>query len=98
MSGEPSVRTRTERALTRIATRDREVGSFVSVLADRALAAADRLDRDPASRTLPLSGRAIGVKELFDVAGADNSYGSLVREGAVAGRDAAVVSLLEAAG
>jgi aspartyl-tRNA(Asn)/glutamyl-tRNA(Gln) amidotransferase subunit A len=98
MSGEPSIRARTERALERIATRDRTVGSFVSVLADRARAASDRLDTDPATRSLPLAGCAIGVKELFDVAGADNSYGSLVREGLVAGRDAAVVSLLEAAG
>ncbi|MBU6201615.1 MAG: amidase [Acidobacteria bacterium] len=98
MSGDPSVRTRTERALARIASRDREVGSFVSVLSERALATADRLDADPASRSLPLAGCAIGVKELFDVAGADNSYGSLVREGLVAERDAAVVSLLEAAG
>lgn len=98
MSGEPSVRARTECTLTRIATRDREVGSFITVLADRALAAADRLDRDPTAHTLPLSGCAIGVKELFDVAGADNSYGSLVREGAVADQDAAVVSRLEATG
>jgi aspartyl-tRNA(Asn)/glutamyl-tRNA(Gln) amidotransferase subunit A len=98
MSGEPSIRTLTERALARIASRDREVGSFVSVLTGRALATADRLDADPASRSLPLAGCAIGVKELFDVAGADNSYGSLVREDLVADRDAAVVSLLEAAG
>jgi len=98
MSGESSIRMRTERALARIVSRDREIGSFVSVLSGRALARADRLDVDPTTRTLSLAGCAIGVKELFDVAGADNSYGSLVREGSVADRDAAVVSMLEAAG
>jgi aspartyl-tRNA(Asn)/glutamyl-tRNA(Gln) amidotransferase subunit A len=98
MSDKPTVRARTERALARIASRDGEVGSFVSVLSDRALARADRLDVDPTTQSLPLAGCAIGVKELFDLAGADNSYGSLVREGLVAERDAAVVSLLEAAG
>jgi aspartyl-tRNA(Asn)/glutamyl-tRNA(Gln) amidotransferase subunit A len=70
----------------------------VNTLPNRALEQADALDRDPKSRTLSLAGCAIGVKELFDVAGADNSYGSLVREGLIARHDAAVVSLLETAG
>ena len=95
---ESTVRALTERAFTRLDTRDREIRSFVSVLHDRALARADRIDAEFAAAAAPLAGCAIGVKELFDVAGADNSYGSSVREGAIADRDAALVSLLEAAG
>ena len=46
----------------------------------------------------PLSGIAIGVKELFDVAGADNSYGSLTRVGSIALTDATIVTKLKKAG
>ena len=46
----------------------------------------------------PLHGMPIGVKELFDVEGADNSYGSDARPGLIAERDAVVVQRLRAAG
>lgn len=45
-----------------------------------------------------LSGIAIGIKELFDVEGAENSYGSLTRKGSVARRDSEIVTRLRRAG
>ena len=45
-----------------------------------------------------LHGVPIGVKELFDVAGGDNSYGSELRSGITAVQDAVIVRRLRSAG
>src|SRR3954454_9703706 len=83
--------------LERIDRIDEPIGSFTDVLADRALREARSLDEQPKANK-PLRGIAVGVKELFDVEGADNSYGSEVRRGLVATADAAAVSTLRRAG
>jgi aspartyl-tRNA(Asn)/glutamyl-tRNA(Gln) amidotransferase subunit A len=81
--------------LERIERLDPRIGAFVDVLAERAEAEARLLDSRPAG---PLRGVPIAVKELFDVAGGDNSYGSHVRRGRRAERDATIVERLSAAG
>lgn len=74
--------------------------SFAEVLEQRARH--DAKDDDQRERAHgspgPLSGITVGVKELFDVNGAGNSYGSSVRAGSRSASDAAVVSMLRAAG
>ena len=87
-------------ALARIRKHDDVIGAFVDVLADRAADEAADLD-DASDRGIPagpLHGVPIGVKELFDVAGADGSYGSLVLAGRRGDRDAAIVRALRRAG
>ena len=90
----------TAMALDRIALHDDRVGAFVDVLAERALRDADQAEADVASGVGggALHGVPIGVKELFDVEGADGSYGSLVLAGRRAQTDAALVASLRRAG
>jgi aspartyl-tRNA(Asn)/glutamyl-tRNA(Gln) amidotransferase subunit A len=87
-------------ALIRIDRLDDRIGAFVDVRRDDARAAAANADAATAAGRLtgPLHGVPIGVKELFDVAGADGSYGSAVLAGRRADRDAAVVTALRRAG
>lgn len=75
-------------------------GAFVDVLDVRAKKEAHKLDLDLANGSQPglLAGVAVGVKELFDVEGADNSYGSLTRKDLVAKKDAEVVTRLRKSG
>jgi aspartyl-tRNA(Asn)/glutamyl-tRNA(Gln) amidotransferase subunit A len=86
--------------MDRIERFDGELGAFVDVLGDRSQREAKESDAETESgRTRgPLHGMPIGVKELFDVEGADNSYGSNARPGLIAERDALVVQRLRAAG
>jgi aspartyl-tRNA(Asn)/glutamyl-tRNA(Gln) amidotransferase subunit A len=90
----------TTEALERIESSDNALGAFVDVQRDQALAAARALDdaTDQGLNRGPLHGVPIGVKELFDVADADGSYGSGVLAGRVPLHDAAVVALLRLAG
>ncbi len=81
-----------ERALARLAACYDEVGAFVHVDADTALAEARRA---PAG---PLRGVPVAVKDLFDVAGQVTHAGSQVPAGPPAGADAAAVARLRAAG
>ncbi|MDR4306026.1 AtzE family amidohydrolase [Chelatococcus sambhunathii] len=84
-------------ALARIRSIDGRVGAFTDVTAERALATALALDDGAVSG--PLAGVAFGVKNLFDVAGLATRAGSKInRELAPAGRDAALVTRMEAAG
>lgn len=75
-------------------------GAFVDVLNTRAEKEARQLDLDLANDSQPglLAGVAVGVKELFDVEGADNSYGSLTRKELVAKKDSEVVNRLRKSG
>ena len=86
--------------MDRIERFDGELGAFVDVLDDRSQREAKESDAETESGRSrgPLHGMPIGVKELFDVEGADNSYGSDARPGLIAERDAVVVQRLRAAG
>lgn len=75
--------------------RDRTIFAFREVLEQRALREAEQTEENEGG---PLTGVSVAVKELFDVAGAENSYGSLVRIGARADVDAEIVTRLRATG
>lgn len=99
--GRSTARSETEAALSRIAASDPAINAFTDVLADRALRTADTVDaartagRDPGL----LAGVPFAVKNLFDVAGLPTRAGSRInRERPPAGRDAALVRRMEAAG
>ncbi|MFM7849478.1 MAG: AtzE family amidohydrolase [Rubrivivax sp.] len=86
-----------KQSLARIAATDARVNAFTAVLAERALARAERLDRE--GRGLPLAGLPFAVKNLFDVQGLPTLAGSKIeREAAPAASDAPLVQRLEAAG
>lgn len=87
---------RLKSALCCIENHDAEIGAFVDVLPDAAVRQARAVDAGTVSG--PLAGVPVAIKELFDVAGGDNSYGSEVRAGAIADTDATVVTRLRAAG
>ena len=91
----------TRASLDRIRAHDGSINAFTAVVADRALAAAARVDdlirsgRDPG----PLAGVSFAVKNLFDIEGITTIAGS--RIDAVrppAARDATLVARLESAG
>ncbi|MGI4811012.1 MAG: AtzE family amidohydrolase [Janthinobacterium lividum] len=99
--GSSTARSETEAALARIAAANPAINAFTDVLAERALRTAAAVDaaraagRDPG----PLAGVPFAVKNLFDVAGLPTRAGSRInRERAPAGRDAALVRRMEAAG
>ena len=99
--GSSTARGETEAALARIAAANPAINAFTDVLAERALRTAAAVDaarmagRDPG----PLAGVPFAVKNLFDVAGLPTRAGSRInRERAPAGRDAALVRRMEAAG
>ena len=84
-------------SLDRIAATDGRVNAFTSVLADRALARAEGIDRD--GHAGPLAGVPFAVKNLFDIDGLITLAGSKIeRDGAPARSDAVLVQRLEAAG
>ncbi len=92
-----SARAVVEAALARIADRNSVLNAFTNVTAARALARADAVDAGRAGGAL--AGVPFAVKNLFDVAGLPTRAGSAInRERAPAGRDAALVRRLEAAG
>lgn len=97
---ERETRRHVERSLDAIDRHDTAVGAFVDVTtaaAERDLAAAET-ELSAGRRRGPLHGVPIAVKELFDVADADGSYGSDVLADRRASTDAAVVASLRRAG
>lgn len=82
--------------LSRIETREPEVGAWSALDADAALAEA-RL-RDAAPTAGPLHGVPVGVKDVIDTAGLTTSYGSPIYDGHRPFADASCVALLRAAG
>ena len=88
---------RVRASLARIAATDAHVNAFTAVLAERALARAEVLDRE--GHAGPLAGVPFAVKNLFDVQGLPTLAGSRIgREAAPATRDAVLARRLEAAG
>ena len=90
----------TRECLTRIDRIDAVTNAFITVLPDRALAAARAADDDAAAGRLrgPLHGVPISLKDIIDVTGVPTTAASAVRRGHVATRDAVVVQRLEGAG
>ena len=88
-------------AIERISTGNNALNCFTTVLADRAMADADAVDKaiaggyDPG----PLAGVPFAVKNLYDVAGFTTLAGAkITRENPPAERDAVAIRLLKKAG
>jgi aspartyl-tRNA(Asn)/glutamyl-tRNA(Gln) amidotransferase subunit A len=91
----------TKAALARIARHDTALNSFTDVIADRALTRAQAIDsaRAGGNEVGPLAAVPFAVKNLFDIGGLPTRAGSRInRDRAPAGRDAALIERLEAAG
>ena len=98
-SGAWTAKAAVAQSLARIEATDRRVNAFTSVLGERALIHAERVDRHPRRAQLPLAGVPFAVKNLFDIAGLPTLAGSKIeRDSAPASRDALLVRRLEAAG
>ncbi len=97
MSAEEAVKD----SLARIAKHDSKLHAFVEINEERALEEARHQDRLAAQGLprAPLSGIAIGIKDLIDVAGFPTKAGSLTRKDAPrVSRDAPIVARLRAEG
>ncbi|QYK42665.1 MAG: amidase [Paracoccaceae bacterium] len=90
----------TEAHLARIAVRDADVGAFVVVTRDMALAAAARADAAfGAGVDLgPMQGIPFAIKDLIDMGGVPSTYGSRRHAAHVPATDAEVVARLVAGG
>lgn len=102
-SGEASAVEVVKEALGRIAAEDGQVGAFLAVSGDRAVAAAAALDArlaqgDAAAKALPLLGLPVAVKDNLCTAGVPTTAASRVLEGYVPSYDATSVARLVAAG
>jgi amidase len=99
-SGELTATQVTESMLARLESLDKELRSYVTVLADSALASANALDEDrKLGRPLgSLHGVPIAVKDLFYTAGVATASGTKVMAHFIPEVDATVVSRLRDAG
>jgi amidase len=110
-SGEASSREVTEHFLRRIGERNPQLGAFVTVTAEQALAdarAADALfagrmkggshNTRPTSGLPPLHGMPVAFKDLTDVAGIPTTHGSAALDRKPAPVDGALAALFKAAG
>lgn len=101
VDGSVSARAIVAAALNRIGRIDPAVNAFSEILADRAVACADRLDaaRGRGERLGSLAGVPFAAKNLFDIAGLPTRAGSRInRDRAPAEKDATLIARLEAAG
>ncbi len=92
-----------EQHFSQIAKSDGEVGAFLALSRERALAQAARVDAlaahgDLDLTTMPLAGVPVGVKDVLMTKGLPTTAGSRILEGFAAPYDATVVTRLEAAG
>ena len=100
-SGQVTARAVAEAAIARIAAGNSFLNAFTDVLAARAIATAERVDARRAAGEAPgpLAGVPFAVKNLFDIEGLPTRAGSIINRGRPpAGRDAALVHRMEAAG
>ncbi len=99
-AGETTSVALTEACLERIAALNPRLNAFISVAAERSLAAAQAADRARRAghATGALHGIPVSIKDLIDEAGVVTTAGSRVRAAAVASADAIVTQRLEAAG
>jgi aspartyl-tRNA(Asn)/glutamyl-tRNA(Gln) amidotransferase subunit A len=90
----------TEQALARIAATEPRLNAFITLTADRALAAAATAAREIAAgrRIGPLHGIPYALKDIYDVAGVRTTAHSRVLIDNVATQDAETTRRLEAAG
>ncbi len=88
-------------ALARIAAQNQKLNCFTTVLAEQALADADRIDQQIAQGIDPgaLAGVPFAVKDLFDIAGVTTLAGAKINaENPPAAQDAAAITALKKAG
>ncbi|MDX2144831.1 MAG: amidase [Rhodospirillaceae bacterium] len=99
-AGAISSRGLTELYLQRIALHDPKINSYISVLADHALAAAEASDgRRRSGKTLgPLDGIPIALKDNIDLSDVPTTAGIEARRNHIATTDATVTARLKAAG
>lgn len=103
-SGEVSSREVTEHFLARIGEQNPRLGSFITVTAEQAVAAADAADdvavraRAAGAPLAPLHGIPLAYKDLWDVEGAPTTFGSAALPAAVATEDSPLVARLRADG
>ena len=90
----------TEHYLQRIAAHDRKINSFIAVMSDQALNAADLSDqrRKNGRSRGPLDGIPIALKDNIDVAGVATTAGIEARRNHITSTDSAVAAKLKAAG
>ncbi|GGM40180.1 amidase [Dactylosporangium sucinum] len=97
--GTISPRDAVEDCLATIAATEPELGAVVTLLADRARAAADEAGRRwRAGTARPLEGVPYGLKDTIDTAGVPTEYGSALYRGHVPAADAEVHRRLTEAG
>ncbi len=98
--GALTARTLTELYLARIAQHDKKLNTYISVMADQALAAADQSDQRRAKgfALSPLDGIPIALKDNIDVAGVATTAGIEARRQQIAVQDSTVAAKLKAAG
>ncbi len=89
-----------EQYLARIAAVDGEIGSYLVLSPERALAQAERIDANArAGRPLgPLAGIPVGIKDVLATKGVETTAGSRILAGWHPPYDATAVARLEAAG
>jgi amidase len=92
----------TELYLDRIAKYDRDLGSFVTIMGDRAIAVARQQTEMLASTSPqelpPFFGVPTAIKDLNAVAGVPSSYGTIVMKDYIPDYDDGIVTLMQGAG
>jgi 1-carboxybiuret hydrolase len=100
-AGDVTARTVAEQHLSAVAARNGGLKAYTDITADRALAAADAVDRRRAAGAAlpPLAGVPFAVKNLFDIKGLVTRAGSKInRDNTPAAADATAVTRMQAAG
>ncbi len=87
-------------ALTRTEELEPRLNCYVTLIGEQAMAAARQAEAELARGQWrgPLHGVPVGVKDLFDVAGVPNTFGSTILRHHIPAEDAPVVRRLRAAG